>query len=288
VNELINPHLGFGLGLRPAHYEALLGDYRGSVDWLEVLTENYLVPGGQPLRFLERLRPHYAFVMHGVSLSIGSADPLNIAYLHEVKALADRFNVAWISDHLCWTGVDGVNMHDLMPLPYTEEALRHVVERIAKTQEILGQRILIENVSSYLTYAHSEMTEWEFLSEVAHRADCMLLLDINNVYVSAVNHGFDPQEYLLGVPGERVQQFHLAGHSMQRSETRHGPREFLIDTHDAPVAEDVWQLFAYCTELFGQVSTMIERDDQIPELHELLDELNRARAIANAVASKAA
>lgn len=288
MKELRSPHLGFGLGLRPAHYQDLLGDHRGSVDWLEILTENYLIPGGQPLHFLERLRPHYAFVMHGVSLSIGSTDPLNIAYLHEVKALADRFNVAWISDHLCWTGVGGLNMHDLLPLPYTEEALRHVVERIANTQEILGQRLLIENVSSYVSYAHSEMTEWEFLGEVAHRADCMLLLDVNNVYVSAINHGFDPHEYLLGVPSERVQQFHLAGHSLQTRATPAGLRAFLIDTHDAPVAEDVWHLFAFAAELFGPVSTMIERDDGIPELPELLDELNRARAIANAVASKAA
>lgn len=288
MNELRYPHLGFGLGLRPTHYEALLGDYRHSVDWLEILTENYLIPGGRPLRYLERLRPHYAFVMHGVSLSIGSADPLNVAYLHEVKALAERFNVAWISDHLCWTGVNGINMHDLMPLPYTEEALHHVVQRIAQTQEILGQRLLIENVSSYVSYAQSEMTEWEFLAEVAHRADCMLLLDINNVYVSGRNHGFDPETYLRGLPLERIQQFHLAGHSVQRVDSANGPREFLIDTHDAPVTEAVWELFGTAIEQFGQVSTMIERDDQIPELHVLLEELERARTIANAVAAQAA
>jgi hypothetical protein len=276
------------LGLRPAHYQDLLGDYRCSVDWLEILTENYLIPGGQPLNFLERLRPHYAFVMHGVSLSIGSTDPLNVGYLHEVKALADRFNVAWISDHLCWTGVNGVNMHDLLPLPYTEEALRHVVERIGHTQDILGQRLLIENVSSYVSYGHSDMTEWEFISQVAQRADCLLLVDVNNIYVSAINHGFDPNEYVDGLPAERVQQFHLAGHSMQRTDVQGRMREFLIDTHDAPVTEDVWQLFAYASEQFGQVSTMIERDDAIPELHVLLEELNRGRAIATAVASKAA
>lgn len=270
------------------HYEALLGEQLGSVDWLELLTENYLIPGGQPLNFLERLRPHYSFVMHGVSLSIGSSDPLNVAYLYEVKALAERFDAAWISDHLCWTGVNGVNMHDLLPLPYTEEALRHVVERIASTQEILGQRVLIENVSSYVSYAHSEMSEWEFFAEVARRSDCLLLVDVNNVYVSAVNHGFDPYEYLRGLPAERVQQFHLAGHSTQRCETRAGPREFLIDTHDAPIKEEVWKLFAYATKLYGQVSTMIERDDHIPELPVLLEELDRARAIARAIAAKAA
>lgn len=282
------PALGFGLGLRPPHYEALLGDYRGSVAWLEILTENYLIPGGQPLRYLERLRAHYAFAMHGVSLSIGSADALNIAYLREVKALSRRFEAAWISDHLCWTGVDGINLHDLMPLPYTEEALRHVVERVAQTQEILGERLLLENVSSYVSYAHSEMTEWEFLAEVARRADCLLLLDVNNVYVSGVNHGFDPHEYLRGVPVERVQQFHLAGHSRQGNGGNEAMSEYLIDTHDAPVAEAVWQLYAAATERFGAVSTMIERDDDIPELQVLLSELDRARAIASATAAKAA
>jgi uncharacterized protein (UPF0276 family) len=279
------PGLGFGLGLRPPHYEALLGDYRGSVAWLEILTENYLIPGGQPLRFLERLRAHYPFVMHGVSLSIGSSDVLNTGYLREVKALARRFEPAWISDHLCWTGVDGINMHDLMPLPYTEEVLRHVAQRVAQTQEILGQRLLLENVSSYVSYAHSEMTEWEFLAEVARRADCLLLLDINNVYVSGINHGFDPHEYLRGVPVERVQQFHLAGHSNSADPAM---SEFLIDTHDAPVAEAVWQLFAAALERFGPVSTMIERDENIPELQVLLSELDRARAIANAAAAQAA
>lgn len=276
--------LGFGLGLRPVHYEALLHEHLGSVAWLEVLTENYLVPGGRPLDYLERLRPHYPFALHGVSLSIGGADPLDVGYLREVKALAQRFEAAWISDHLCWTGVDGTNLHDLMPLPYTEEALQHVVARVLQTQDILGRRLLLENVSSYVTYAHSAMTEWEFFSEIAQRADCLLLLDVNNVYVSSVNHGFDPLAYLRGVPVERVQQFHLAGHS------RHGgcDGDFLIDTHDAPVAEDVWRLFAAAVERFGPVSTMIERDDKIPELAVLLDELARARAISDASVVQAA
>lgn len=276
--------LGFGLGLRPAHYEALLDRHLGSVAWLEVLTENYLVPGGRPLHYLERLRPHYPFALHGVALSIGGAAPLDTGYLHQVKALAQRFEAAWISDHLCWTGVDGTSLHDLLPLPYTEETLRHVVQRVSQVQEFLGQRLLLENVSSYVSYAHSEMTEWEFFGEIARRADCLLLLDVNNVYVSSVNHGFDPLAYLRGVPVERVQQFHLAGHS------RHVgcDADFLIDTHDAPVAEAVWRLFAAAVERFGRVATMIERDDRIPELSVLLDELARARAIADASVVQAA
>ena len=186
------PSLGFGLGVRPEHYDALLNERLGCVSWLEALTENYLVPGGRPLHYLEKLREHYPLVFHGVSLSIGSTDPLNLAYLDQVRTLADRFDAAWVSDHVCWTGIDGINLHDLMPLPYTEEALRHATSRIAAVQDRLRRRIVLENVSSYLTYRQSEMTEWEFLRELAERADCLLLLDVNNVYVSSVNHGFDP------------------------------------------------------------------------------------------------
>jgi len=273
------PSLGFGLGLRPDHYEALLSQQRG-VAWLEVLTENYLVPGGRPLYFLERMRERYPLVMHGVSLSIGSADELNVPYLQQVKLLADRLEVRWLSDHLCWTGVDGVNLHDLMPLPYTQEMVRHVADRIGVVQEILGRRILIENVSSYLTYSRSEMTEWEFLSEIAQRADCLLLLDVNNVYVSSINHEFDALDYLNGVPSERVQQFHLAGHSNEG--------DYLIDTHDAPVCEAVWELYTCAVERFGVVTTMIERDDNIPELSVLVSELDRAREIAERTLAKAA
>jgi len=273
------PPLGFGLGLRPVHYEALL-DTQPNVAWLEVLTENYLIPGGRPLHFLEQLRARYPFVMHGVSLSIGSADELNVDYLKQVRALADRFDARWVSDHLCWTGVEGINLHDLMPLPYTQDMARHVASRVMATQEILGRRMLIENVSSYITYAASEMTEWEFLSEIAQRADCLLLLDVNNIYVSSVNHEFDPLEYLNGVPRHRVQQFHLAGHSNEGN--------YLIDTHDEPVCEAVWELYARAVERFGVVSTMIERDDKIPELPVLIAELDRAREIAERTLAKAA
>ena len=274
------PALGFGLGLRPVHYQALLNAQEPPASWLEVLTENYLIPGGRPLHFLEKLRNRYPFVMHGVSLSIGSADELNLSYLQEVRALADRFEARWVSDHLCWTGVDGINLHDLMPLPYTMDMVRHVADRVAKVQDVLGRRMLIENVSSYLTYAASEMTEWQFLTEIAERADCLLLLDVNNVYVSSVNHEFDPLDYLNGVPRHRVQQFHLAGHSNEG--------DYLIDTHDAPVCEAVWQLYAQAVERFGMVSTMIERDDKIPELPVLLAELDRAREIAAHTLAKAA
>jgi hypothetical protein len=284
MSDLRAASLGFGLGLRPKHYEALSGDHLGSVDWLEVLTENYLIPGGRPLHHLERLRAHYPFAMHGVSLSIGSMDPLNPVYLRQTKALADRFEAAWVSDHLCWTGVDRLNLHDLMPLPYTEEALSHVVERVSQVQDVLGRRLVLENVSSYVSYASSQMTEWEFLAEIAQQADCLLLLDVNNVYVSSINHGFDPHAYLRGIPIERVQQFHLAGHSRHHNEQV----EFLIDTHDQPVAEAVWQLFAAAVARFGSVSTMIERDDNIPELPVLLTELDRARSIARGVAAQAA
>lgn len=266
------PSLGFGLGVRPDHYETLLGERLGCVSWLEALTENYLVPGGRPLHYLERLREAYPIVFHGVSLSIGGTDPLDLDYLEQVRALAARFEPAWISDHVCFTGADGVNMHDLLPLPYTEETLRHVCARIEEVQERLGRRIVLENVSSYLEYRHSEMTEWEFLHELAERADCLLLLDVNNVYVSSVNHGFDPHAFLQGIPAHRVQQFHLAGHR--------NCGDVLIDTHDEPVCEAVWQLFEAALARFGVVSTMIERDSNIPALDELLGELDRARRIA--------
>jgi uncharacterized protein (UPF0276 family) len=262
---------GYGLGLRRQHYEAIL-EQKPQLDWFEILTENYLVDGGKPLHYLERVRALYPLAMHGVALSIGSTDALDFDYLQRVKTLADRIEPAWISDHLCWTGVDGLNMHDLLPLPYTEAALDHVVERIRRVQDVLGRQILLENVSSYITYTASDMSEWEFVREVSERADCLLLLDINNVYVSAVNHDFDPLDYLKNIPLSRVRQFHLAGH-LDRG-------DYLIDTHDHPVSKSVWDLYVRAVELFGQVPTMIERDDNIPPLDELLEELSIARTFA--------
>jgi hypothetical protein len=269
--ELTEPGHGFGLGLRTAHYEAIAAD-RPAVDWFEILTENYLVPGGRPLQWLDRIAADYPLAMHGVSLSVGSTDPLDLDYLRAVKALAQRIAPLWISDHLCWTGVAGKNLHDLLPLPYTEPALRHVVARVQAVQELLGRRILLENVSSYVEFKDAEMTEWEFLAQVARQADCLILLDVNNIYVSACNHGFTPDDYLAGIPVERVQQIHLAGHSHCG--------EYIIDTHDAPVADPVWALYERAVQRLGPVTTMIERDDRIPPLPELLAELDRARALA--------
>lgn len=264
------PYLGYGLGLRPVHYQDIL-EQLPAVDWFEALTENYLVPGGKPLYFLDRVREHYPVVLHGVSMSIGASEPLNLDYLRQVKALAQRIEAEWISDHLCWTGVHGKNLHDLMPLPYTEETIRHVAGRVRQAQDVLGRQLLLENVSSYVTYRASQISEWEFLGAVAEAADCLILLDINNIHVSAFNHGFDAQDYLDGIDPRRVRQFHLAGHQ------NHG--DYIIDTHDEPIIDAVWDLYAAALRRFGPVSTMIERDDNIPPLAELIDELDQARRI---------
>ncbi len=269
--------LGFGLGLRSTHYASIV-DGSPRIDWFEALSENYLVPGGRPLKWLDRIRERYPVVLHGVSMSIGSADPIDRDYLAQLKALARRVEPEWISDHLCWTGVDGGNLHDLMPLPYTEEAIRHVARKVRQVQDVLGRRILLENVSSYLTYRESTFTEWDFLAAIAEEADCLILLDVNNVHVSAFNHGFDPLDYLARIPVGRVQQMHLAGHEHCGTH--------IIDTHDAPVAEPVWQLYEAACRRFGPVATMIERDDHIPALQDLVDELDRARAIAARVAGE--
>jgi uncharacterized protein (UPF0276 family) len=269
------PYLGFGLGLRPEHYDEILsGD--PNVDWFEVISENYMIPGGKPLRILDEIRERYPIVMHGVSLSIASTAPLDEDYLTELKTLADRVDPKWISDHLCWTGVHGVNLHDLLPIPYTQEALNHVVDRVSRVQDFLGRRFTLENVSSYVTFAESEMSEWEFVSEVARRADCWLLFDVNNVYVSAHNHGFSTRDFLHGVPRDRIVQFHLAGHSHEG--------DHIVDTHDHPVCDEVWDFYRQTVSHFGPVSTMIERDDNIPPLAEVVAELDVARRIAKEVA----
>src|SRR6202047_4719465 len=265
------PALGFGLGLRVDHYEAILAD-RPAVDWFEVLTENYLVPGGKPLHYLTRTRERYPLAMHGVSLSIGSTAPLDREYLRQVKALAARVEPQWISDHLCWTGVAGRNTHDLLPLPYTEEALAHVAERVRMVQEFLGRRILLENVSSYVAFRDSRLSEWEVLGEIAARADCLILLDVNNIYVSAVNHEFDALEYLHAIPAERVQQIHLAGHE------NHG--DYLIDTHDTEVPDPAWELDGGAVPRCGAVAPMTEPFEHTPPLAELCAELAQARALS--------
>lgn len=263
--------LGFGLGLRTDHYSHIL-ETSPSIDWLEIISENYFVAGGKPLYFLDQFRERYPLAMHGVSLSIGSTDPLNWDYLKQLKNLAKRVNPVFISDHLCWTGVNGLNMHDLLPLPYTQETIQHVVSRLKQVQDYLEQPLLLENVSSYVTFKSSELTEWEFLKTIAIEADCKILLDINNIYVSAFNHGFDAIEYIKSIPKDKVQQFHLAGHS------NYG--DHIIDTHDAPVIDGVWDLYREAIKQFGPVATMIERDDNIPPFDELFQELLHARKIA--------
>ena len=272
------PFLGVGVGLRPKHYPCILAETDPGalgVDFFEALSENYMVPGGRPLRVLADVRARFPVVLHGVSLNIGSADPLRQSYLDELVALARRFEPAWISDHLCWTGVDGRNLHDLVPLPYTETALHYVADRVRRVQDLIGRRLALENVSSYFAYAADAMPEWEFLAQVTERADCGILLDVNNIFVSAHNHGFDPLNYLAGIPPERVFQIHLAGHSQEG--------ELLIDTHDHPVRDEVWSLYEAAVRRFGPVSTLIEWDDRIPEFEQLAAEAARARAILERV-----
>lgn len=268
------PFLGFGLGLRPEHYQDIL-DGDPAIDWFEVISENYMVPGGQPLRMLDRICERYPVVMHGVSMSIASTAPADMDYLKALKALAERTHPKWISDHLCWTGVHGKNLHDLLPIPYTKESLDHVCSRVHLVQDTLGRALTLENVSTYVQFAGSEMTEWEFLSELSRRTGCWLLFDVNNVYVSAFNHGYDPYTFLEGIPADRVVQFHMAGHSHLDTH--------IIDTHDQPVCEDVWALYAAALKRFGAVSTIIERDDNIPPLAELMPEVDRLRSIARDV-----
>lgn len=264
------PYLGVGLGLRPEHYDAILAQ-DVAIDWLEIISENYMIPGGKPLFYLDKIRVNYPIVMHGVSLSLGSTDPLDKNYLQQLKNLMTRVEPAWVSDHLCWTGIAGKNMHDLLPLPYTEETIDHVVARIQQVQDFLGRRILIENVSSYVSYKSSAIPEWEFINAITEKADCMILLDINNVFVSAFNHHFDPVTYLNKISVHRVKQFHLAGHSQQGN--------YLIDTHDAAILPTVWELYAQACQRFGKVSAMIERDDNIPPLDELMLEVAQVREI---------
>jgi uncharacterized protein (UPF0276 family) len=268
---------GFGLGLRPAHYQAIVDGAEG-VDWFEVISENYMIAGGRPLANLMAIRETYPMIMHGVSMSIGSADPLDLGYLAALKALAARIEPAIISDHLCWTGVAGLNMHDLLPLPLTEEALDHVCARIDRVQEVLGRPIAMENASTYITFGASTIPEWEFMAALAQRTGCRLLLDVNNVYVSAFNHGFAATGYIDAIAPESVAYMHLAGH--ENNDT------YIIDTHDHPVVEGVWDLYVHAVRRFGPIATMIERDDNIPPFAELTAELARARKVAATVLQK--
>ena len=264
----IDPFSGFGLGLRRDHYKDFL-EGEVAVDFVEVISENYMVDGGNPLRVLEQVRAKMPVILHGVSMSIGSADGLNLDYLAKLKALAGRIEPLWVSDHLCWTGTSAHNSHDLLPLPYTREALDRVCDNIDLAQETLGRPLLFENPSSYMTFPDDEMSEWEFIAQMAQRSGCYLLLDINNIFVSAHNHGFATEDYLAGLPLSRVRQIHLAGHT---------DGDIKIDTHDQPVCEGVWQLYAKARGMLpDKVATMIERDDDIPPLPALLEELQLAR-----------
>lgn len=265
------PSPGFGLGLRTEHYADFLAAPQ-PVDWLEIISDNFLVPGGKPLVVLDQIRERYPLAMHGVSMSLGAADGLDFNYLAALKKLARRVNPLWVSDHLCWTGIQGNNTHDLLPLPYHEQALSHVVRQIRQAQDFLERPLVIENVSSYVSFTDSTLSEWEFLRAVCEEADCLLLLDVNNIYVSSFNHGFDPLTYLHAIPSKRVQQIHLAGHSNNG--------DHIIDTHDHPIVDPVWDLYRSACEHIGPVATMIERDDHIPPLPELLAELGQARRIA--------
>lgn len=260
--------LGHGVGLRREHFDRVLAGPT-SVDWFEVISENFMVDGGRPLHVLDAIRRDYPMVLHGVSLSIGSSDPLNADYLKDLAELTKRVEPAWVSDHLCWTGVGGHNAHDLLPLPYTEEALAHTAARVREVQDRLGRQIALENVSTYLTFAGSTMSEWEFLTQLSEQADCGILLDVNNIYVSAVNHGFDSAEYIDAIAPERVWQIHLAGHSNKGTH--------LLDTHSRPVCDEVWALYHRAVERFGAVTSLVEWDEDIPSWETLEAESQKAR-----------
>ncbi len=278
-SALPRPFGGFGLGLRKPHYEAFLAG-GVPVDFVEVISENFMIDGGRPLEILRTVRRDVPVALHGVSMSVGSADGVSTAYLERLRVLTDAIDPLFVSDHLCWTAIEGFNSHDLLPLPYTEEALALVCANIGRAQDVLGRAMLIENPSTYIDFPGADMTEWEFLDAMCARSGCGLLLDVNNVYVSAQNHGFDAIAYLDGVPHARVRQVHLAGHCQGA--------ELLIDTHDQPVPDPVWALYAHVMPQLGPVATMIERDDNIPLLDDLLAELDTARALGRPVLQVAA
>ncbi|MBT8768141.1 MNIO family bufferin maturase [Metapseudomonas boanensis] len=272
-------NLGFGLGLRTQYYQDIL-DHAPPVDWFEIISENYMVEGGKPLYYLDAIAERYPLVMHGVSLSIGGPHDLDRDYLRRLKSLAGRVRPRWISDHLCWSRGSAHQLHDLLPLPFTEESLAHVSERVNQVQDVIGRSLVLENVSSYLRCTDSEMSEWQFLAALAERTDCELLLDVNNVYVSARNQGFEPWDFISALPAGAIRQLHLAGHS------DYG--HYLIDTHDQPVCDPVWALYQHTLAHLGPVSTLLERDDHLPPLDELLSELQKARALADATFAREA
>lgn len=269
--KIKRPYLGFGLGLRTDHYTTIIEEKPKAIDWFEIISENFMVEGGKPLYYLDKIRADYPMVMHGVSLSIAGDHPIDYNYLDKLKTLIERVQPTWVSDHLAWTRGSAHNLHDLLPVPYTEASLTHVVERIDAVQNYLGRPLVLENPSTYVSFSQSTYHEYEFLNEMCHRSGCGLLLDVNNIFVSCENHSWNSQAYLDSINPEYVWQHHLAGHTYSYA------GKIIIDTHDMPVRDEVWDLYADAVRRFGQVSTMIERDDNIPELPELLAELNRAK-----------
>ena len=276
MNRFGLPDLGIGIGLRTVHFGEILAS-KPALDWFEVLSENFMDTGGRPLHVLERVVERYPVALHGVALSIGSTDPLDRGYLQKLKALAKRTRARWVSDHLCFTGVLGRNTHDLLPLPYDAATLRHVTRRVKQVQDVLERPLVLENPSTYLAYARSTMTEWDFLGELCDASGCGLLLDVNNVYVSSFNHGFDARQYIDGIPADRVVQVHLAGH------TNHGTH--ILDTHDGPAIAPVWKLYARLCARTGPVSTLFEWDASIPPLAAVVKEAAKARAFRTATAA---
>ncbi len=283
VNRFELPNLGFGVGLRSQHFGDILDALAGvpdapggpdAIDWFEILSENFMGVGGRPLYMLDQIAERAPIVMHGVSMSIGATDPIDLDYLRQLSALADRVDAVWVSDHLCWTGMAHHNSHDLLPIPYNQETLAHLVDRVRVAQDVLRRPLMFENPSTYVEFTNSDLSEWVFLAALAEEADCGLLLDVNNIYVSCFNHGWDADAYLAAIPWERVVQFHLAGH------THHGTH--ILDTHSGPVIDEVWALYRQAAQRSGGRATLIEWDADIPPFAELAREAGRARAEAAA------
>lgn len=277
TNRFDLPHLGYGIGLRTTHYEHILAEWP-PIDWFEIISENFMDTGGRPLAVLEQVAARYPMVMHGVSMNIGSVDPIDFRYLSKLKRLAERVDAVWVSDHICWTGVMGQNSHDLLPVPYSEPMLRHLIERISTVQDFLERPVMFENPSTYVELADTTMPEWEFIGRLAEEANCGLLLDVNNVYVSSFNHGWDPREYLAHVPYDRVVQIHLAGHTHKGTH--------IIDTHSDHVIDEVWQLYRRVHELSGGRSTLVEWDESIPPFDVVHAEVLKAKELVRPAARK--
>lgn len=263
------PDLGFGIGLRTVHYSHIL-DNNPAIDWFEIISENYMETKGKPMYILDKIAEKYPIVMHGVSMSIGSTDPLDIDYLKKLKQLAERVHAVWVSDHLCWTGVAGTNIHDLLPMVYNQESLKHTIDRVRKVSEVLERPLMLENPSAYIEFTNSDITEWDFLSTLAKEADCGVLLDVNNIYVSSFNHSFDPMEYVDAIPADRIVQYHLAGHTNKGTH--------IIDTHSDYVIDPVWKLYERSCQHTGGRATLMEWDDEIPEFEVVHNEVLKAKA----------